>query len=144
MKSSSTGVGLTGGSGSLVFVCAGCFCTLEGRGSIDLADASTDLVVRGATGAGCFFGGGRTTLGFEAVAFVTTGFADDFGLAVGSEAGGSARTLLVDLVCRPEEAATRDVAGLGFGKELGLFTAAGLTGAETLPLRGAWADTPVD
>jgi hypothetical protein len=63
---------------------------------------------------------------------------------VGSEARGSARTLLVVLVWRPVEAATRAVAGLGFGKELRLFAAAGLTGAETLPLRGAWVVTPID
>lgn len=38
---------------------------------------------------GCFFGGGRTTLDCEAAAFVTTGFAEDFVVAVGFEARGA-------------------------------------------------------
>ncbi len=101
-------------------------------------------MVRGAIVAGCFFGGWGTTLGLTAAAFVTTGFTEDFAFAVGFEARGSARTLLVGLVWRLEEAATGAVAGFGFGKELGLFTAAGLTGAETLPLRGVLGGTPVD
>lgn len=58
--------------------------------------------MRGINEAGCFFGGGRTTLGCAAaVIFVITGFAEDFGCAVGSEARGSARTLLFGLVWRP-------------------------------------------
>jgi hypothetical protein len=136
---------LTAGSAGLVVVCAGCPRTAGWRGGVGL-EAGTELVVRGTIVAGCFFGGGGTTLGLGAAAFVTTGFAEDVGLAVGCEARGVARTLLVVVVWRPDEAATRGrgVAGFGFGEELGLFTAAGLVGAETLPVRDAGGCTPVD
>jgi hypothetical protein len=88
--------------------------------------------------------GGLALFEKEQLLFVTTGFGEDLGLTVGSKGRGTPKTLLFASVWRPEEAATRAVASLGFGTQLGLFTAADLTGAETLPLRGARVGTPVD